>query len=62
MLNTHKAMSLGGNPFQIAVCDDIINLKCVAEAAFHHISSEMKCANTDHAACWIGRKNNTSEV
>jgi hypothetical protein len=61
MLNTQKAMSLGGNPCQIAVCDDIINVKCVAEAAFDHFSSEMKCANIDHAACWIGRKN-ISEV
>jgi hypothetical protein len=62
LVSTQKTISHGGHPLQVSVSEELLNLKSEVEACLHHISSEMKSANTQHAHCWKGSTNNPPEV
>jgi hypothetical protein len=62
LVNTQKSISHVGHPLQLAISEELLNLKSEVEACLHHISVEMKSANTEHAHCSKGSTNNASEV
>jgi hypothetical protein len=62
LVNTQKSISHVGHPLQLAVSEELLHLKSEVEACLHHISVEMKSANTEHAHCSTGSTNNSSEV
>jgi hypothetical protein len=62
LVSAQKTISHVAHPFQASVSEELLNLKSEVQACLHHISSEMKSANTLHAHCCKGSTNNPPEV